>query len=79
MDNDNASYDQTKGALCTWAAAMNRGANSNANPSGVQYACPTGWHLLNEEWIQLEMSVGMSREVTETRGYRSTLHRAQIN
>ena len=33
------------GALYNWAAAMNGEASSGSNPSGVQGACPDGWHL----------------------------------
>jgi len=42
------------GALYTWAAAMNGAASSTANPSGVQGACPDGWHLPSDaEWTEL--------------------------
>ena len=37
-----------------WPAAMHGAASSNANPSGVQGICPTGWHLPSDaEWTQL--------------------------
>ncbi|MCX6224512.1 MAG: hypothetical protein NTV01_07130, partial [Bacteroidia bacterium] len=35
----------TYGVLYNWAAAMNGGVSSNLVPSGVQGACPAGWHL----------------------------------
>ena len=43
------------GVLYTWAAAMgDDGIGSTSNPSGVQGACPDGWHLPSEmEWIEL--------------------------
>ena len=48
------SYE-TYGVLYNWPAAMNGVASSEANPSGVQGACPPGWHLPSDaEWTQLE-------------------------
>lgn len=42
------------GFLYNWPAAMHGAGSSNANPSGVQGACPDGWHLPSHaEWIQL--------------------------
>jgi uncharacterized protein (TIGR02145 family) len=51
----NSSYNvATYGYLYNWAAVMHGAASSNANPSGVQGICPTGWHVPSrEEWIQL--------------------------
>ncbi len=47
------------GALYTWAAAMKGAASSEANPSGVQGVCPTGWHLPSDaEWTELELYLG---------------------
>jgi uncharacterized protein (TIGR02145 family) len=45
------------GALYTWAAAMGDNAvSSSSNPSGVQGACPDGWHLpSDDEWTQMEI------------------------
>ncbi len=44
----------TYGVLYNWPAAMNGAASSNANPSGVQGVCPSGWHLPSDaEWTQL--------------------------
>jgi uncharacterized protein (TIGR02145 family) len=43
------------GVLYNWTAAMDSTASSNANPSGIQGACPTGWHLpSNAEWTVLK-------------------------
>jgi len=45
----------TYGVLYNWPAAMNGKASSNQVPSGVQGACPSGWHLPSKaEWEILE-------------------------
>ncbi|MDK2978299.1 MAG: hypothetical protein PWP52_1013 [Bacteroidales bacterium] len=47
------------GALYTWAAAMNSATSSSANPSGIQGACPDGWHLPSDaEWTELTDYLG---------------------
>jgi uncharacterized protein (TIGR02145 family) len=47
------------GVLYNWPAAMNGGAGSNNNPSGVQGVCPNGWHLPSvAEWTQLTDYLG---------------------
>jgi len=52
---DEAAYGTNWGALYTWAAAMNGAQGSSSNPSGVQGACPTGWHLPSiAEWNELK-------------------------
>ena len=52
--NDNPANKDTYGALYTWGAAMNGAVSSIANPSNVQGACPTGWHLpSDDEWTQM--------------------------
>jgi len=52
-DNSSTNAD-AYGALYTWAAAMNGATSSNANPSGVQGACPDGWHVPSDvEWTEL--------------------------
>jgi uncharacterized protein (TIGR02145 family) len=44
----------TYGVLYNWPAAMDGAAGSSANPSGVQGACPAGWHLPSDaEWTIL--------------------------
>jgi uncharacterized protein (TIGR02145 family) len=49
-----ANY-MTYGVLYNWPAAMNSAASSDANPSGVQGVCPSGWHMPGDtEWTQLE-------------------------
>ena len=49
------AYYQTYGVLYNWSAAMNGSQSSSSNPSGVQGACPPGWHLPSDaEWTQLK-------------------------
>jgi len=44
-----------RGYLYNWKAVMRNASSSNANPSGVQGVCPTGWHVPSDvEWTQLE-------------------------
>lgn len=45
---------EQRGYYYTWFAIMNGDSSSNANPSGVQGICPTGWHVPSDtEWTQL--------------------------
>ncbi len=49
----------TYGYLYNWVAVMHGDSASNANPSGVQGICPTGWHVPSQaEWTQLQDYVG---------------------
>lgn len=49
----------TYGVLYNWNAAMNGETSSTTNPSGVQGACPSGWHLPSDaEWTQLTDYLG---------------------
>ena len=51
-DSTNVS---TYGYLYNWAAVMNGATSSEANPSGVQGICPTGWHVPSDaEWTALK-------------------------
>ena len=78
---DNSSSNANiYGALYTWAATMGDNAvSSNSNPSGVQGACPTGWHLPSDnEWKQLEMQLGMSQSESDTTGWRGTDQGSQL-
>ena len=44
----------TYGVLYNWTAAVNGSAGSITSPSGVQGACPKGWHVPSDlEWGQL--------------------------
>ena len=70
---DNSEHNEARvyGALYTWAAAMNGATSSNSNPSEVQGVCPDGWHVpSDEEWKELEMFLGMSRDTADAVGYR---------
>jgi uncharacterized protein (TIGR02145 family) len=61
------------GALYTWSAAMNSEGSSTMVPSGVQGVCPSGWHLpSDEEWKQLEIFLGMSREEADMEIWRGS-------
>ena len=52
--NGNESNVATYGYLYNWPAVMNGASSSDANPSGVQGICPTGWHVPSDaEWTQL--------------------------
>ena len=47
------------GVLYNWPAAMGGSTSSSANPSGVQGACPDGWHLPSDaEWTTLTDYLG---------------------
>lgn len=49
----------TYGVLYNWTAAMAGIASSSNNPSGVQGACPSGWHLPSDaEWTELTDYIG---------------------
>jgi len=42
------------GYLYNWPAVMHGASSSDANPSGIQGICPTGWHVPSDaEWTQL--------------------------
>ena len=52
--DNNSSNVNTYGYLYNWKAVMRNSSSSDANPSGVQGICPTGWHVpSDEEWKQL--------------------------
>jgi uncharacterized protein (TIGR02145 family) len=56
--------------------------NENYNKFGVLYnwiaantACPAGWHLpSDEEWKQLEMAIGLTKEQANASGWRGDEH-----
>lgn len=55
---------QTYGVLYIWEAAMNRQNASSNNPSGVQGACPCGWHVPSyKEWNQLTSYINNNGEI----------------
>ncbi|MCR4857869.1 MAG: hypothetical protein K5890_06705 [Bacteroidales bacterium] len=53
-NNNSSSNLSTYGYLYNYKAVMRNFSSSNANPSGVQGICPTGWHVPSDaEWMQL--------------------------
>ncbi len=67
------------GVMYNWRAAMDGAESSNENPSGVQGACPQGWHLPSDnEWKELEMTLGMSQAEADATGYRGTNQGSQL-
>ncbi len=57
--NNDASNVNWGGYLYNWTAVMHGANSSDANPSGVQGVCPTGWHVPSSaEWTQLINYVG---------------------
>jgi len=57
--DNSASNKDIYGSLYTWAAAMNGASSSDADPSGIQGACPDGWHLPSDvEWTELTSYLG---------------------
>lgn len=71
----NTENYQKYGVLYNWPAAMNGVTSSNAVPSGIQGACPSGWHMPSDkEWLILEKTLGMSEAelAIETGAYRSS-------
>lgn len=75
---NNIGNINTYGALYTWAAAA-RGDSSKLNPSGLQGACPDGYHLpSDEEWKDLEMALGMTLEEADMTGPRGTDEGGQL-
>ena len=51
--DDSTTYAESNGAYYTFAAA-NNGETSTEHPSGVQGACPDGWHIPSDaEWQEL--------------------------
>ena len=60
--NNDSVYKEGYGLLYNWRAVMYNSTSSNANPSGVQGVCPTGWHVPSDaEWTQLTDYVSSQR------------------
>lgn len=77
--NDSLSYAATYGALYNWTTAMNGSESSESAPSNVRGVCPAGWHLPSDnEWIILEMELGMSYEEAWLLGWRGTNEGAKM-
>jgi uncharacterized protein (TIGR02145 family) len=56
----------TYGRLYYWATAMAGAASSNANPSGVQGICPSGWHLPSQaEWDALNTFIQSNKSCSD--------------
>ena len=54
IPKNNMNYVPSYGYLYNWPAVMQGASSSEANPSGVQGICPTGWHVPSlGEWSQL--------------------------
>ncbi len=63
--NSDTTNVATYGYLYNGPAIMNGATSSEANPSGVQGICPSGWHVpSNAEWIQLTSYVSSIPEFT---------------
>ena len=59
----------TYGVLYNWPAAMDGFGSSDANPSGVQGACPNGWHMpSSDEWVQLDRSLSGDNHASQLAG-----------
>jgi uncharacterized protein (TIGR02145 family) len=72
-NNSEKNEARIYGALYTWAAAMNGAISSDMNPSEIQGVCPDGWHLpSDDEWKELEMSLGMSQVDVDIIGLRGS-------
>lgn len=66
-----SSNYNTYGVLYNWDAAMNGSGSSSTNPSGVQGACPVGWHLPSDnEWCELENVLENDPNYCSNIGYR---------
>ncbi len=62
---------KTFGVLYNWTAAMAGMPSSNTNPSNIQGVCPPRWHLpSDEEWIEMEIFLGMTSSNAYTVGMR---------
>jgi len=71
---DNMSeYGDTAGALYSWSGAMNGATGPDELTGLAQGVCPDGWHLpSDEEWKQLELSLGMSQEMADKTEWRGS-------
>ncbi|MBF0430622.1 MAG: hypothetical protein HQK83_05050 [Fibrobacteria bacterium] len=70
---DTINYYEKYGVLYNWPAAMNNTSSSSTSPSGIQGACPEGWHIpSDDEWKELEMYLGMSQSEADAGVDRGT-------
>ncbi|MFH0756239.1 MAG: FISUMP domain-containing protein [Bacteroidota bacterium] len=71
--NNQVGNKDIYGALYSWSAALNGATTSAQEPSGIQGACPDGWHVpSNREWKTLERAVGMTSYWIDLSGWRGT-------
>lgn len=64
-NNDSIKYAKKYGRLYDWEAAMQ--------------CCPEGWHLpSDEEWKQLEMEIGLTREQVDSYNLRGTVEGGKL-
>lgn len=68
--NDDESNVENYGRLYSWSAAMKGADESDKVPSGVQGACPEGWHLPSDaEWGVLEKRLGVPTPHLKRQGW----------
>jgi uncharacterized protein (TIGR02145 family) len=66
-NNEEMQYKHNFGALYNWYAVQ------------TGKLCPAGWHIPDdEEWKQLENSIGLSRSLTDSVGFRGTNEAAKL-
>ena len=69
--NNDPLISETYGSYYTWAAAMDGPPDTQPGPNGFQGVCPDGWHIpSDEEWKQLEIYLGLSKEDAEKVTFR---------
>ena len=72
--DSNFNNVQMYGLLYNYIAAMHGEHSSGKNPSGIQGACPIGWHVPSDaEWKQLEMTAGMNKSEADLLGWRGSI------
>ncbi len=73
--SDNASNCTVYGGLYNWGELMNYTSSGNANPSGRQGICPSGWHVpSNAEWEQMVTQLGGADTAGGAMKETGTLH-----
>lgn len=89
---NNQNNVSTYGYLYNWKAVMGNASPSDANPSGVQGICPSGWHVPSlAEWNQLtsyvsenptyvcgENSSNIAKSLSSTVGWNSVTNDCAI-
>ena len=76
--DDSITYSQL-GLYYTWSAVMKGSESSSSNPSGVRGVCPSGWHVPSDnEWMELEMELGMTSHEANSLGFRGDNQGDQI-